>query len=136
MEGEMARTPLAMGPGGGVLLLVVFLFALLFVTVFVGGTARRYKLRGERERRAGLGVLALLGGPLTGLALAFLSMSFSPVNPLDVGYTYGLFTGLGATVGVIVAFCCLLTDLLAPARAGGKVPPLNPPALWDHDLDH
>lgn len=71
----------------------------LAILVVRGAMARS---RPDRpRRRLGLVLLALLGGPATGLALAPLAVKLGEVSPLDVGYTYAVFIAVGCFAGLL-----------------------------------
>jgi hypothetical protein len=86
--------------------LVVLAFAILLVRA----TASR---KGERDRRAGLGLLAILAGPLAGAALAGLTQVLGHVHPDDVRYTYITFTSIGGIAGFVAGLFFALTSVLS-----------------------
>lgn len=93
----------------------------LVVLGAVGLFVRATRVSGrERERRAGLGCLALVSGPLLGAALAWLTCTFGDVSPLDVGYTYGVFTIIGGIAGFLGGVAFLLTAMFGPVGAGAR----------------
>jgi hypothetical protein len=77
-----------------------------FILVTVIGvvlTSSRSRTKGvdDRDRTAGLGCLSMVFGPLVGLALASLACEFGDVHPMDVGYTFAVFTAIGTLAGLI-----------------------------------
>ena len=98
---------------------VGFLFVLLIAGLFVTATRTRAK-RSERDRRAGLGLIAILGGPLVGACLAWLTNTLGDVHPLDVRYTYVVFTVIGGIAGMLAGIVFGITGLLCQRDLSGK----------------
>ena len=102
----------------------------LLIGVFVKATANRKPRvgpRGEQNRRAGLGLLAICCGPLAGAALAAATIAVADVHPLDVSYTYHVFTIIGAFAGIITGIAFALTALFSPQSDGpDKLPSKSP----------
>ena len=86
------------------------LVVLAVATLFVRATASAGR---ERDRRAGLGLLAILGGPVAGAALAGLSQALGEVHPADIRYTYITFTSIGGIAGFIAGLIFALTSVLS-----------------------
>jgi hypothetical protein len=87
-------------------LLVVFVASTVFVRASASG-------KNERNRRAGLGLLAIIGGPLIGLSLAGLVHAVGGIHPLDIGYTYGTFAMIGGVAGLIAGLIFAVTGILS-----------------------
>ncbi len=112
----MISLPFALNPpevydamGIGVLLVI------LMIGLFVKLTAKSpHKLHNERNRRVGLGILALICGPLAGAGLAAVTVAFGGVHRLDVGQTYIVFTVFGSVAGMIAGVAFALTALISP----------------------
>jgi hypothetical protein len=96
-----------------------FLFVLLIAGFLVRTTRTRGK-RGERARRAGLGLMAIFCGPLVGASLAWLVNTLGDVNPLDVTYNYVVFTVIGGIAGLLAGIVFGMTGLLCPRDPSGK----------------
>lgn len=115
---------------GGMPIALGFVFVALAVSAYVVFRAtslyRSWRGKGARPRaRRGLASLAVLCGPLVGLILGLLHVRMTEVNPLDLQYTIGQYTFLGAIAGLVVA-CALLfagmaSDAMEPA-ASAKPP--------------
>jgi multidrug transporter EmrE-like cation transporter len=102
---------------------IAFVLVLLIAGLFVTATRTRGK-QGEQDRRALLGLVAILGGPLVGASLAFLGNALGNVHPADVGYTYAVFTVIGGIAGLLVGVAFGITGLLTLRGSDGKaVPP-------------
>ncbi len=85
----------------GLLVQWVGLFAVFAAAVmFVWRTRTR---RNERNRRAGLGIASIIGGPLVGLGLAFLVETSGEVLPMDLIYNRWLFGIVGTVAGIMAA---------------------------------
>ncbi len=95
-----------------------FVLLILIAGIFVTVTRCRGK-RSEQDRRAGLGLLAILSGPLVGASLAWLRNTLGDVLPADVGYTYILFTIFGGVAGFVTGVSFAITALVAPRNPGG-----------------
>jgi hypothetical protein len=95
-----------------------FLLVLLIAGLFLTATRARRKTT-ERNRRAGLGIMAIICGPVVGASLAWVDNTFGSVLPADVRYTYTVFTVIGGIAGLLggIAFC--ITGLLV-FRDSGK----------------
>jgi hypothetical protein len=107
-----------------------FLFVLLIAWLLVTATRTRGKLS-EQSRRAGLALLAILCGPLVGAALAWLVHTWGDVHPLDVGYTYVVFTVIGSIAGLLGGLVFGITGLLSLREVEGKAVPLKPLDVTD-----
>jgi hypothetical protein len=91
------------------------LLVILMIGAFVTLTAKRKREpRAERNRRAGLGLLAICCGPLAGAGLAAVTITTGTVLPLDVAYTYYVFTGIGAFAGFVAGVAFAVTGLFSP----------------------
>jgi hypothetical protein len=99
----------AMAPNQNSLIGWGVLLTLVIAIVFVDATASG---RHETNRRAGLGLLALLGGPLIGASLAGLAHALGHVRPADVTDTYVKFAGVGGIAGFLTGLAFALTCLL------------------------
>ena len=91
--------------------LIVFAVAGLFVTA----TKTPWK-RSEHERRAGLGVMAILCGPAIGASLAWLANILGNVLPADVKYTYVVLIIIGGIAGFLAGVFFGITALLCRPR--------------------
>ena len=98
---------------------VGFLIVLLVATLFVTAT-RSHGKRSERNRRAELGLMAILCGPLVGAFLAWLGNTVGDVHPADVGYNYFVFTVIGGIAGFLAGIAFSITGLLCPRNLSGK----------------
>jgi hypothetical protein len=106
------------------------LFVLVLAWLLVTATRTRGKL-GEQSRRAGLALLAIFCGPLVGAALAWLAHARGGVHPLDVGYTYRVFTVIGGIAGLLGGVVFGITGLLSFREAQGKAVPPKPVDVTD-----
>ncbi|MFO0887876.1 MAG: hypothetical protein U0790_01890 [Isosphaeraceae bacterium] len=79
------------------------------------------KAAGPTRRRAPAW-LSLVCGPLVGLALGLVHLSRGGVNPLDVGYTIGQYTFLGAILGAVTAGALAVADWLASRQERPRKP--------------
>jgi hypothetical protein len=89
---------------------VGLLLVLSFAICLVRATASR---KGEGNRRARLGLLAILGGPLAGAALVGLTQAFGYIHPEDIRYSYIIFTLIGGIAGFIAGLFFALTSVLS-----------------------
>jgi len=108
-----------------ILLAIGLLLALLIAGLFVTATRTRGK-RSEQDRRAGLGLMAILCGPLVGASLAWLVNTLGDVHPADVGFTYAKCTVIGGIAGVLAGVAFGITGLLCPRDSSGKAVPTKP----------
>ena len=114
-------------PFGSIVLAGFCAFAV--VAYLVGRRRSAQAAKGDaspRDRVASLGCLVLVCGPLLGLILAFVTCRAGDVNPLDVGYTYGVYVGVGSFVGLLggVAFAASALIFRPPdAKRTGVVDP-------------
>jgi len=124
--------PLFAMPPPGVLLVsaVGIWLVLLIAELFVTATRTRGK-RSEQRRRAGLGILAILCGPLIGAFLAWLANILGNVHPADVGYSYTVFTVIGGIAGLIAGVVFAISGLLCPGDSSGKAVPAKPVDVID-----
>ncbi len=90
-------------------LLVVFFIAAIFVTKTRVGDAL-----GERNRRAMLGLAAILSGPLVGTSLAWIANALGNVYPADVKITYIGYTALGGIAGLMAGVVVGATGFFVP----------------------
>jgi hypothetical protein len=95
------------------------ILVLALVHVFVNAT-RTPKKRREQNRRAGLGLMAIVCGPLVGASLAWLVNALGDVHPRDVTYTYVVFTVIGGIAGVVAGVVFAITGILCTRDLGGK----------------
>jgi hypothetical protein len=86
-------------------------FVLLIASLFVTATRTRGK-QSEQYRRARLGLIAILSGPLVGASFAFLGNLLGDVHPADVGYNYRVFTVIGGIAGLLAGVAFGITGLL------------------------
>jgi MFS family permease len=87
----------------------------IVVGIFVMATAKKdHKAQNERNRRAGLGLLAIICGPIAGAGLACLTCTLGDVHPLDVRNMYVVLTIIGCIAGFIAAIIFAALSLLAP----------------------
>ncbi len=70
------------------------LFVLLVTGLFVKATRTRRK-KSEQNRRAGLGLMAIVCGPIVGASLAWVANVLGNVHPADVRYTFAVLTTTG-----------------------------------------
>jgi uncharacterized protein YqgC (DUF456 family) len=113
---------------------VLFALLLLFVGLFVWATTRKDRgAKSEQDRRAGLGIAALLCGPLIGALLAGLAQALGGIHPMDVAYTYVVFIIVGSIAGFMVGIAFAVTSVFSPrdARSNTKGEPTKPPGSWD-----
>src|SRR3954447_19284913 len=103
---------------------IALLITLLFVSLFVTATKTRGK-RSEQDRRAGLGRMAILCGPLVGASLAWLGNALGAVHPADVQYTYVGFIIIGGIAGFLAGVAFAITGLFSPRDSGGKDLPVK-----------
>jgi MFS family permease len=116
----------------GLVLPLGFVLVLLIVDLFVDATAR--KSRGpkhEQNRRAGLGLMAILCGPLVGAFLAALADALGNVHLADVVYTYTLFIVFGSIAGFIAGVAFAVTCIFSPREAPAKPGPAKSSESWD-----
>jgi hypothetical protein len=108
--------------------LIGILLVILMIGTFVKLTANRKRGTGaERNRRAGLGLLAICCGPLAGSGLAALTVAISDVHPLDVAYTYYVFTIIGTFAGFVSGVAFAVSVLFSPQSDGpGKLATKSP----------
>jgi hypothetical protein len=108
--------------------LIGFLLIILMIGTFVKLTANRKRgTRAERNRRAGLGLLAMCCGPLAGAGLAALTVAISDVHSLDVAYPYYVFTIIGTLAGFVSGIAFAVTVLFSPQSDGpGKLATKSP----------
>ena len=99
-----------------------FLLVLLIAGLFVNATKIRGK-RSEQNRRAGLGLAAILCGPLVGASLALSVNTLGGVHPADVGYNYTVFTVIGAIAGLLTGVAFGITGLLSIGDSSGEAVP-------------
>ena len=92
---------------------------LLFVALFVSAT-RTGGRRSEQNRRAMLGLMAILCGPLVGASLAWLGNTLEDVHPANVRYRYVTFTAIGGIAGVVGGVAFAITGLFTTHDSGGK----------------
>jgi hypothetical protein len=119
MEGFMVAPIFAMPPPYVLLFLPIgFLLVLLIAGLFLTATRTRRK-RSEQHRRAALGLMSIICGPVAGASLAWVAITFGSVHPADVRYTYTVLTVIGGIAGLLggIAFC--ITGLLV-FRDSGK----------------
>jgi prolipoprotein diacylglyceryltransferase len=107
-----------------------FLFVLLIAGLFLTATRARRK-RGEQNRRAGLGLMAIICGPVVGASLAWVAITFGSVHPADVRYTYVVLTVIGGIAGFLggIAFC--ITGLLVFRDSGKEAVAAKPVDVTD-----
>ncbi len=110
-----------------------FVLLLLIVGLFVTVTKSR-GMRSEQERRAGLGLMAILGGPVVGASLAWLGDTLGDVHPADVRFNYVLLSSLGGVAGVMAGVAFAITGLFSPHDSGGQDLPDKPVADVTDDL--
>ena len=101
---------------------VGIVLVLLTIGIFVKVTASKKRgPRSERNRRAGLGLLAIICGPLAGAGLAALNHAFGDVHPMDITFTYYMFMLLGGLAGFITGMAFAVASVLSPNdRPGDK----------------
>ena len=100
---------------------VGIVLVLLTIGIFVKVTAS--KKRGphsERNRRAGLGLLAIICGPLAGAGLAALKHAFGDVHPRDITFTYYMFMLIGGLAGFIIGMVLAVTSVFSPNDRPGE----------------
>jgi hypothetical protein len=112
--------PLAMPPPEMLLIWPAgFLFILVITAIFVTAT-RKSRKQSEQNRRAGLGITAILCGPLLGACLAWLANQGGYVHPADVKYTYVTLTIIGSIAGFVAGIFFAITALFCPRGSGEK----------------
>jgi hypothetical protein len=119
-EGSMTAPIFAMPPPSVLLFLPIgFLLVLLIAALFLTATRTRWQ-RSEQNRRAGLGLMAIICGPLVGASLAGVSVALGNVHPADVAHSYAVFSVIGGIAGLLggIAFC--ITGLLVSRDSGRK----------------
>jgi uncharacterized membrane protein YfcA len=109
---------------------VGFLLVVLAAWLFVTASGGRRKGR-EQDRRAGLGLLSILCGPPAGAGLAWSANALGGVHPVDVGYTYVVFTIVGSVAGLIAGIIFCVTALRSPRNHDRKSPPTRWPDVVD-----
>jgi hypothetical protein len=92
------------------ILIIGFLLVALLIGLFVRATRNRRAIS-EKDRRAGLGCLSVLFGPLVGLFLAWLANRLGAVYPSDVGHTYYVFGVIGGLAGLLAGVVFAVTGL-------------------------
>jgi uncharacterized membrane protein len=122
----MFSLPLAMPPPE-MLLIWPAGFVLIFLTtgIFVTAT-RKPQRKSERNRRAGLGITAILSGPLIGAGLAWLANQAGAVHPADVKFTFIVHIIIGAIAGYCVGIFFAFTAFFCQIDSGGKASPAKP----------
>jgi hypothetical protein len=101
-------------------LIVVF----LIVAHFVHATNSKGRVeKNEKDRRAWLGLVAILCGPFVGAFLASLGVALGDVHPADVEYTYVVLTVIGGIAGLVAGLAFAVTYLDSAWSAVGKVAP-------------
>jgi MFS family permease len=106
------------------------LFVLAIVGIFVAAT-RQTGTYSERNRRAGLGFMAIVCGPLTGACLAWLASKWDDVHPADVKHTYVVLIVIGAVAGYCVGILFAVTALFCTRKSAGKPISAKPADLAD-----
>jgi apolipoprotein N-acyltransferase len=131
VEGNVIVPLFAMPPPEVILFWPIgFLLVLLIAGLFVTATRTRGK-RGEQDRRAGLGCMAIFCGPLVGAALAWLGNTLGNVHPADVKYTYTVLTFIGGIAGLFAGIAFGITGLLCRRDSSGKAVPAKPVDVTD-----
>jgi multidrug transporter EmrE-like cation transporter len=95
---------------------------LLIAGLFVTATRTRGN-QSEQDRRARLGLVAILDVPLVGASFAFLGNVLGDVHPADVGYTYAVFTVIGGFAGLLAGVAFGITGWLTLRDSDGKAVP-------------
>ena len=98
---------------------IIFAVLIVVVGAFLAATRRKDRDQ-EQDRRAGLGCMAILWGPLVGAFLAGLAIHLGNVHPRDVQFTYYVFIGIGAIAGFMTGCAFAVTSLCSPRAARGK----------------
>jgi hypothetical protein len=116
--------PLFAMPPPEMLLICVpgFVLILVITGIFVTPT-RKSQRKSERNRRASLGITAIVAGPLVGAGLAWLASTWGSVHPADVKYTYVMLITFGAIAGYGLGIFFAITAFLCPRDSGGKALP-------------
>jgi MFS family permease len=109
---------------------VFFTLPIVVACFFVRATTRKDRGK-ERDRRAGLGLVAILCGPLLGAILAGLATHLGDVHPLDVRYTYWVFISIGAIAGFLTGCAFAVAALFSPRAACRKDSLAKAPEPWD-----
>lgn len=108
------------------------LFILVIAGIFVAATSRS-RTRNEQNRRAGLGIMAIVCGPLVGACLAWLTCEWGSVLTADVKHTYAAFIKIGSLAGFIAGTFFAVTATLSIGKVAGK-PAMAKPADFVDDL--
>jgi energy-converting hydrogenase Eha subunit A len=107
------------------------LFLCVVIGIFVLTANRKGNPQSERNRRAGLGLLAIFCGPLFGAGLAALTIAVGDVPRLDVAHTYYVFTVIGAFAGFVTGVAFAVTCVFSPQVEGASKSPATSPEPWD-----
>jgi hypothetical protein len=129
MEGSVDVSLFAMPPPQVVLVWPIgFLFVLVLAVLFAKATQTRGK-RSEHNRRAGLGIMAIICGPVVGASLAWVTDALGGVHPADVGYSYAVFTAIGGIAGTLGAVAFGISGFLTP-----EIPTEKPPSNCEDSI--
>jgi hypothetical protein len=96
-----------------------FLVVLLVAALYLNVTRTRGQ-KSEQNRRAGLGLMAIICGPLVGASLAGASVALGNVHPADVAHSYAVFSVIGGMAGLLAGIAFYVTGLLVSRDSGGK----------------
>jgi hypothetical protein len=120
VEGVMVGLLLALLPPEMLFIWPIGFLIVLLADRYLVIAMRTREKRGERARRVGLALVAVLCGPLVGVSLACSFHTLGNVHPLNVAYTYVVFTVTGGIAGLLAGSIFGIIGLLCPRDRSGK----------------